>query len=584
MDDAHHRGMGAALYQVSGRRPQDRTMPRLVSAVLILGLFVPILAGLAAVASASFGHLPAIGAREVSLAPWQQLFGLAGLATAVRLTVFTGVAAALLSLILALALAATLARRMGRFARWITPFLAMPHAALAIGLAFVLAPSGMIARILAPMLNWARPPDLASVNDAFGLALIAGLVIKEMPFLLLAILAALTQIPLRQSVALGASLGYGRAAVWALVIFPQIWPMLRLPFFVVLAYGLSVVDMALILGPLNPPTLPVMVTRLYASTQSLALLPASAGAVLIAVLVGLGIWAAYLAERLIARSGAALLRAGKRREWLEIPLRGLGSLALGLLGLGAAAMLALGLWSLAWRWTWPQLLPQEIRVQAWRDALGSGNIALQNTATLAGASTAIALILAILWLEARDRLGRDHPFMSGHLIFLPLILPQIAFLFGMNILALRLGANGSFAAVIWAHEMFVFPYVMLALEGPWRGLDPRHARSAASLGAGPWRVLLAVKLPILLAPICTAAAVGIAVSVAQYLPTLFLGAGRITTLTTEAVTLASSSNRRVTAVVATLQAALPLLAYAAAIALPRLMHKNRRHLLGLPQT
>lgn len=98
----------------------------------------------------------------------------------------------------------------GRGARMLTPFLAAPHAAIAIGLAFVLAPSGWIARVLALPFGWDRPPDLASVNDPWGLALILGLMVKEVPFLLLVILAALTQIPVRAQVAAGRSLGYGR--------------------------------------------------------------------------------------------------------------------------------------------------------------------------------------------------------------------------------------------------------------------------------------------------------------------------------------------------------------------------------------
>ena len=84
----------------------------------------------------------------------------------------------------------------------------------------------------------------------------------------------------------------------------------------------------------------------------------------------------------------------------------------------------------------------------------------------------------------------------------------------------------------------------------------------------------------LLAPLCTAAAIGVAVSVAQYLPTLFLGSGRVATLTTEAVTLASSSDRRVTGVYASLQAALPFLAYFLAFLIPALAHRNRSNLLG----
>jgi len=105
-------------------------------------------------------------------------------------------------------------------------------------------------------------------------------------------------------------------------------------------------------------------------------------------------------------------------------------------------------------------------------------------------------------------------------------------------------------------------------------------RAAASLGAGPWARLWRVKLPVLLASVLTAAAIGVAVSVAQYLPTLFMGAGRIVTLTTEAVTLSSGSDRRVTGVYATLQAMVPFAGYLAAFALPALFQRNRAALKG----
>ncbi|MDZ4136465.1 MAG: ABC transporter permease, partial [Paracoccaceae bacterium] len=70
----------------------------------------------------------------------------------------------------------------------------------------------------------------------------------------------------------------------------------------------------------------------------------------------------------------------------------------------------------------------------------------------------------------------------------------------------------------------------------------------------------------------------------QYLPTLFMGAGRIATLTTEAVTLSSGSDRRVTGVYASLQAALPFAAYLAAALIPMILNRNRRALTGAATT
>jgi putative thiamine transport system permease protein len=124
----------------------------------------------------------------------------------------------------------------------------------------------------------------------------------------------------------------------------------------------------------------------------------------------------------------------------------------------------------------------------------------------------------------------------------------------------------------------VLPYVFLSLADPWRSWDERYARSAACLGASPWRVFRAVKLPMLLRPLLVALAVGFAISVGQYLTTLFAGGGRFATLTTDAVSLAASGNRRVIGVYALLQMILPFAAFVLAAALPAWLFRRRRGL------
>ena len=69
-----------------------------------------------------------------------------------------------------------------------------------------------------------------------------------------------------------------------------------------------------------------------------------------------------------------------------------------------------------------------------------------------------------------------------------------------------------------------------------------------------------------LSSMAAALAVGFAVSVAQYLPTQFIGAGRHATVTTEAVTLASGGQRHAAAAFALLHALLPLAGFALAAA------------------
>jgi putative thiamine transport system permease protein len=181
-------------------------------------------------------------------------------------------------------------------------------------------------------------------------------------------------------------------------------------------------------------------------------------------------------------------------------------------------------------------------------------------------STLVALVLVVACLENEARMRRRAGTRVLWLLYVPLLVPQIAFLFGAQVLLVRAGLDGTLAAVVWAHLVFVLPYLFLSLCDPWRALDPRYARSAASLGASPLRVLVAVKIPLLARPLLVACAVAFAVSVAQYLPTVFAGNGLVATLTTEAVTLASGADRRVVGAYATIQALLPMAAFAIAVA------------------
>lgn len=560
---------------------EGRALRLAVLLLVMAGLVLPIAAGLGGTALAAFGHLPAIGAAGLSLDPWRELFALPGFATSLRLTLVTGIGSTLLALLLAAGFLAATHGRMGAKARarLLTPFLAAPHAALAIGLAFLIAPSGWISRALSPWLTgWDRPPDLATVNDTGGLALILGLLVKEVPFLLLVMGTALAQLPVRQTEAAGRALGYGRGVVWMKLILPQVYPLIRLPIFVTLAYALSVVDMAIILGPSNPPTLAVAITRWFSAPETRLILPASAAALLQAGIVAAAILVWIMGERLARRIGRWWLWRGGRGLSSEPGLRLAGGAVFALMALGAAALLSLLVWSFAFRWSFPDLLPESWSLRGWK---GQGWLrAAQITVILGLATTALSLALAIAWLEGEDRARRGRAGWAQGLIYLPLLVPQVGFLYGLNVLFLQIGLSGGLIAVIWAQMLFVFPYVMIALSDPWRALDPRALRAAAALGASPARRLWAVKLPMLAGPLMTAAAIGFAVSVAQYLPTLFMGAGRVATLTTEAVTLSSGSDRRVVGVYAVLQAALPFLAYGAAVMIPAILWRNRRGMTG----
>ncbi len=568
-------------------RPEGRVLRGSIRIVVVAGLVLPILLGLWETTRASFGVLPAIGAGELSLEPWRRLLDLPGFATSLRLTLVTGFGSTVLALVMAVGFCAAVHGRISEqaAARMLAPFLAAPHAAIAIGLAFLIAPSGWIARLISPWATgWTNPPAIGTVNDPHGMALILGLLIKEVPFLLLLILSALAQLPVRRQLAAARALGYGRGIAWIKVVMPQVYPLIRLPIFVVLAFSLSVVDMAIILGPSNPPTLAVAITRWFADPDVAMILPASAGALLQAIIVVAGILLWLLGERVGICIGRWWIRRGGRGLSSQPGLKAASSAVLLLMTLGAMSGVALALWSFAWRWPYPEALPLSWSMAGWMTPSLGWGAATAATLLIGIVTTLLSLVLAVGWLEGEDRAQGARTRWTTVIVYIPLLVPQIGFLYGLNVVFLRLGIGGGAPAVVWAHTLFVFPYVMIALSDPWRALDRRLLATASALGASPLRRLYAVKLPVMLRPLLTAAAIGFAVSVAQYLPTLFMGAGRVATLTTEAVTLSSGSDRRVVAVYGVLQALLPFIAYAVAIVLPAIAHRNRRDLLGGPSS
>ena len=548
--------------------------------VTIAVFLLPVGAGLLGTLLPAFGYLPAIGGEQLSAEPWRALTDQPGVATSVRLSVQTGALATAISLVLAAAFCALLHDHTTyrRLCALVSPLLATPHVALAIGLAFIIAPNGWLLRLASPALTgWERPPvDWVTVRDPQGLAMVLGLVLKEVPYLILMITAALSQVPHAALLRVGSALGYRSVTAWFKLVFPPVYAQVRLPVYAVLAFSMSTVEVGLILGPGNPPPLALLAARWFSDYDLQRYFPAAAAA----ILQGLLVLAALLAWRAIEMCIAPLGRA-----WCERGVRcgvapqlarvAAGVAALGLV-LGLVALFGAAFWSFAQSWRFPAALPERWTTNTWALQLPRLTGTVITTVGLALASALVAVLLTVACLEAETRRGHAPTRRALWLVYAPLLVPQIAFLYGFQVALVKLNLDGTWLAVAWAHLVFVLPYAFLSLADPWRALDPRYARTAAALGVTPWSVLWRVRLPMLLKPVLLAFAIGCAVSVGQYLPTLFAGAGRVATLTTEAVTLSSGADPRIMGVYAFLQAAIPLLVYGAAWAFPALLYHRRK--------
>ncbi len=454
-----------------------------------------------------------------------------------------------------------------RLMKALPPALATPHAAFAIGFAFLIAPSGWALRLVSPSLTGlVDPPPWPLTQDPWGLGLVAVLVLKEVPYLLWSAASQLQRDDVRErwprEWRLAQTLGYSAASAWWRVIAPQLTPRLLAPLLAVLAYSLTVVDVALIIGPTTPPTLAALAWQWLLDADPEVNAKGAAAAMVLAAAVAAG--AALLSLLVHLRWGHRRRLNGQRGRSQQAQHRR-GRLARAGLAAGAGLYALVGLLLLlsssAGSWPFPDAWPEQWTVAAWQSVWAASGTLL-DTLSLALVASTIAMGWALAWLDLAT-----GTWDSGlrRLLLLPLMLPSVLWVIGLHRLSLDLGVDGRWAGVLLAHVLACLPYVLIALTPAFLGFDRRHAQVAYSLGHSHARFLLRVKWPLLRASIASAWAVGVAVSVAQYLPTLYVGAGRVSTVTTEAVTLASGGQRSLLAAFATLQWLLPALGFAVAV-------------------
>jgi putative thiamine transport system permease protein len=505
----------------------------------------------------------------LNLQAWSELANDPHITRAVLMTAWTGIA----SSCLALAVTARVLHAnfpgpgWAALVRWLGPMLAVPHVAFAIGFMALVAPSGWLLRLVSP---WATgfdaPPPWATTQDPWGLGLIAVLAFKEVPFLLWAAASQLQRSDVAQRLAreleVAHSLGYTRHTAWWRVVWPQLWPRLRWPLLAVLAYSLTVVDVALVIGPTSPPTAAVLAWTWLQDVDPLQNAQGAATAwVLTALLAACAALAWHLPRLAVWRvrwtAGAVVPQKTLARRW---PL----SISVSWWIVWACAypvvMLALTLGSVFGVWPFPVLAPQALTMSAWRSVAQSFTT-IGTTLGLALASSLTALVWAIAWLELAPPAWDTK---VRRFLYLPLVLPSVVWVLGLHAIALRWQLDTTWGGLWLAHSLGTLPYVLIATSPAYTGFDVRYWFTAATFGASRWRFLVQVKWPLLRASLAAAAAVGFAVSVAQYLPTLYIGAGRFATVTTEAVTLASGAQRSLTSAYAALQWLLPVLGFALA--------------------
>ena len=558
---------------------------RIMRWCLLLLLCIPVLAGLVGVIFPALGYFPAIGANSFSLDVFRTLFALDDIWHMVWLSLFTGVGSTLLAMAGAFLLLATFYQSswLEKVQGLLSPFLVFPHAAAAIALLFVLSPSGIFARLM--VLGGDDVPPVAGSSffpyDEFGFSVLLALSLKELPFIILMALSVMSQPLIKKKllgyVNVGASLGYSPTASFFKLVAPSIFTQIKLPILAVLVFATSNVEIPLILGSNNPSTLAVAIMHWFNHIDLSMRLLASGAAVLQVAVSGVALLLFFAVEHLFMYLGKQSLIKG-RRHGADALVRGIGYGIVSLyVILISTVIYAVVMYSIAKHWSFPALLPAGVTFLHWGTALEALATPLVNSLLLGMLMSTSAMLLVLFTLESEQLKPAARHANSAFSIslFLPLLVPGVAFLYGLVWFQQLVLQNAVWFHTYIAHMVYVVPYVFLSMAVAYRKFDNRYAMVAQSLGKTPWQVFYRIKLPLMLNAILVAWALGLAISFSQYLPTLLASGGTIATITTEAVASVSGSSTRLSAVYVIIQGAMPLIGFVIAWYLPGVLMKNR---------
>lgn len=169
-------------------------------------------------------------------------------------------------------------------------------------------------------------------------------------------------------------------------------------------------------------------------------------------------------------------------------------------------------------------------LDAWKDPFLFPALvdAMKLSLKVAAVSTTVATVFGTLIALALCRYKWRGAGPVSLLLVLPLTTPEVVL--GSSLLALFLQANvaAGFWTIVIAHIMFSVSYVALTVKARIRGFDWTLEEAAMDLGATPLRVVLKVTLPLIAPGIAAAGMLSFALSLDDFIITLFNAGNRLT--------------------------------------------------------
>lgn len=221
------------------------------------------------------------------------------------------------------------------------------------------------------------------------------------------------------------------------------------------------------------------------------------------------------------------------------------------------------IWSAAFSWRWPDLLPGEWSGRAWRYVFSPTTQVRPGLIGSVTVGVLTMLLSVVIGAPAGIALGRmafRRKRALEMLLLAPFIVPGLVVTMGIQIVFIRWRLTDTVQGVVLAHVMPALPYVIVSVAGVAANLGVQVEEQARSLGATAWQAFRHVTLPLLRPGLAVGGLFAFLVSWGQYTSTLLIGGGKVQTLPLLVYTFTRSGDNPIAAALALLFVAPAVLA------------------------
>jgi len=166
----------------------------------------------------------------------------------------------------------------------------------------------------------------------------------------------------------------------------------------------------------------------------------------------------------------------------------------------------------------------------WQNPFGPPGLqdAIVASLQIAALASLVATILGTLIALALVRYGFRGRGLTNLLIFMPMTTPEIVLGASLLALFLNLGVATGFWTIFIAHVMFDISFVVVTVKARLVGFDRHLEEAAMDLGANPFTTFARVTLPLIAPGIAAGALLAFALSIDDFVITLFNAGPTIT--------------------------------------------------------